>query len=235
MSEKTELDKIQEEREDQDTLVTIASEFTEAMLTRGYGSSKSDVRVRIYRPSMADRSAASRFGKSQFLACLEEGLPTRAQAIAAARKVGIWTEEKEQRMIEVSNQIDTLVRDQETTTNKATKHKIREKIRKLKREQLDITSLFSEVTRNTIEQVQDDAEQSILLVRTSRLIDGDGKESLLYSDIHAMNAERDVRFIEQLTNAASAFWLGDSITDFFALGELLDEEISEQDTKSPKT
>jgi len=232
---KSQLEQVQEEREDQETLINVASEYTEVTLSRGYGKGRTDTKLRIYRPTMADRAAASRFGKAQFISCLQEGIPTRAQAVEAARKAGLWTEQKENRMTEIASKIDGLVDDQETTENKATKAKIREKIRKLKREQLDIAATFSEVTRNTIEQIQDDAEQSFLIVRTVRSLDGNGDEIPLYSDINDLNSERDIRFIEQVNNACSAFWMGDSVSDFFALGELLEEEISEQDSKSPKT
>lgn len=235
MSEKTTEQVAQEEKEDQESLVNIAAEYTDLDIKRGFTREKEEVKIRIYRPTVADRHAANRFGKAQFVACLEAGVPTRAQAIEAGRKAGIWSDELEKKMGDITQKIESLVSDQETTTNKATKAKLREKIRTLKKQQLDIASVFTEITRNTIEQIQDDAEQSYLLVRTTFVLDEKGNEMPLYVNVEDLNGERDMRFVEQVNNAASAFWLGDSVVDFFELGELLDEETSAPATKSRKT
>ena len=224
MSEaKTHEEILKEEQEDKETLAAISTNYIEVEVKRGFGLEPSPVKLKIYRPSVANKNSAVRFGKAQFIECLQEGVPTRTQAIDAARKVGLWTDALEQRMTEISGKVEELVEDQEATPNKARKAKLREKIRGLKREQLEIAATFTEITRNTIEQIQEDAEQSFLLVKTVFVLDGDN-EVPLYASIDAMNEENDIQFLERVSNSASSFWLGDSVTSFFMLGELPGDE-----------
>jgi len=213
-----------EEEQDKETLVNISAEYTDVDLAN---RDKKITKVRIYRPKMGDRSLASRFAKAQFLECVAAGVPTRTQAINAARKAGLWSDQMETRMTDLGSKVDQHVQDQAKTENKATKAKYREKIRKLKQEQLELAAGFTEVTRNTVEQIQEDAEQSFLIVKTTFVLDGKGKETPLYAGVEALNEERDMRLIDNLVNAASAFWMGDSVADFFSLGELLEDSQEE--------
>ena len=218
-----------EEEQDKETLVNISAEYTDVELDRGLNRKKDKVKTRIYRPKMGDRSMASRFAKAQFLECIAAGVPTRSQAISAARGAGLWTEEMETQMTTIGEKIDQHVQDQAKTENKATKAKHRDKIRKLKQEQLELAGSFTEITRNTVEQIQEDAEQSYLIVKSVFVLEDGDKEVPLYSSVEDMNQERDMSFMTALVNSASAFWLGDSVADFFSLGELL-EELQEEGT-----
>jgi len=225
---------LQEEREDQETLVNLAATYHELDVESGI-KGRTSTKVKIYRPTMAHRAEADRFAKAQFIKCIQDGIPTRHQAMKVSREAGLWNSDMEERMTTISTDIESYVADQNDTENKAKKERLRTKIRKLKAEQLELASVFTEITRNTIEQVQDDAQQSILIIRNVFTFGKKNEEVLLYDTMDKLNSETDIKFIERLTNACSAFWLGDSVSDFFALGELLEDQTSEQDTESPKS
>lgn len=230
MSEKTHEEALTIEREDAATLASIATNYIDVDVKRGFGRAQETVKLRIRRPTMAEQNGAIRFGKSQFIECVKAGLPTRAQAMDAAKQAGLWTEAQEDRMGEISNKISELIEEQSSTENKARKAKLREKIRELKKEQIKIAAVFSEIIANTIEQVQDNANQSFLVCKCVSLLNGES-ETPLYPSLEDMNNETDIKFIERVANYATSFWLGDSVTDFFTLGELPDDETSDQGTK----
>lgn len=170
--------------------------------------------LRIYKPSFQDRNDADRFRNRLYPKALRDGLMTRDQLIGEAKLAGTWTEEDQDRISDLAEEIDNIISEQRAAKNPATKKRYQAKIDQLRGEQLALAIKFANITKYSIEQYLSDAEQSFLIVRCVKKIDASGDEVPVYESIDSLNKETNLEFIQRLTNACSAYWMGEGLEDF---------------------
>lgn len=218
MSKTEEALEIEEQAKDTELLNVIA--LGEKSVTYTNEINGFDLIVKFKLPTMSQKSTADMMYSKKYNKLLQdEDHLTTAQLLENAKKRNIWTEEDEDRVTKVDNDIMDAKQRLEEEKTKSKKGKIEAELAAYREEKFRLAIKVGQITGTSIEVLSEQERTSYMLTNCLYVVNKDGEEALMYPTRTALDEEQDLKRLETVLLEAKSFWSGEGLSDFLHLGD----------------